>query len=100
MFLFSMSFNFAVYYGALTTSVPFLVSQSVLGTAWGCAGTAIGISQCVIPILYSAIISSNDDLSIGYRNLSFGGIVFGMIPVGFALWIYYWDYEVLDEHYF
>lgn len=55
-FLLSMSFSFAVYYSALTASISFLVNPSVLGTAWGCAGSAIGISQCFIPLLFTAII--------------------------------------------
>lgn len=55
-FLFSMAFAFAVYYASISTSISFLVDSSVLGTAWGVAGSAIGISQCLVPLIFIAII--------------------------------------------
>lgn len=82
-----MSFNFAVYYASITTSVPFLINSSVLGTAWGCAGSAIGFSQCLIPLVFISVINSHTNLAEAYRNLNFLGIILSIIPVLFALWI-------------
>lgn len=51
-----MAFNFAVYYASITTSISFLVDSSILGTAWGVAGSMIGFSQCLVPLLFITII--------------------------------------------
>lgn len=99
MFLFSMSFNFAVYYVSITPSISFFTPNGSLGAAWGVAGSAIGFSQCLVPILIGAILSQTQNLSQSYRNLSALGVLLSIIPVLFAMWINYYDYEVLDFSY-
>jgi hypothetical protein len=51
-----MSLNLAIYFAAITTSIPFMVHENVLGTAWGVAGSVVGLSQCFIPLLFGYII--------------------------------------------
>lgn len=84
-----MSLNFAVYYASITTSIPFTVNSDILGTAWGCAGSAIGFSQCLVPLLIIYVINSHTDLGVAYRNLNFMGILLSIIPVLFSMWINY-----------
>lgn len=99
-FLFAMSFNFAMYYASLSTSISFVVEANLLGTAWGTVGSSIGLSQCLIPLIFIPIINSDPDISISYQNLNKFGILLAAIPVGFSIWINYWDnYKVLDTYY-
>ena len=58
VFLASFSVFATVYYASLTTSVPYLVKSSILGTAWGFAGCAVGFSQCIIPGLYIFVMGN------------------------------------------
>ena len=58
IFLISFAVFATVYYASLTTSVPYLVKESILGTAWGFAGCAVGFSQCIIPGLYIVVMGS------------------------------------------
>lgn len=94
-----MAFNFSIYYTCITPCIPFLVSSDVLGTAWGIAGSAIGLSQCLIPILFIAVIGSRSNLSSAYSDLCGVGVILAIIPLGFAMWINYFDYDILDMKY-
>lgn len=96
-----MAFNFAVYYASITTSISFLVDSSILGTAWGVAGSMIGFSQCLVPLLFITIIGGQTQLSEAYKNLSGMGVILAIIPLLFAMWVNYYDfyYDILDVRY-
>lgn len=94
-----MSFNFAVYYSSISPSISFLVDEGVLGTAWGVAGSAIGFSQCLVPLLFILIIGDRGDLGVAYKDLSGVGIMLATVSLGFAMWVNYYDYEILDIKY-
>lgn len=98
-FLFSMAFQFAIYYASISPSIAFLADPSALGTAWGVAGSAIGFSQCLVPLLFMAVIGGRVDLAGAYRDLSGVGVILAIIPLGFAIWINYFDYQTLDMRY-
>ena len=59
IFLLSFSVFATVYLSFLTTSIPFYVSPSVLGTAWGLAGSSVGFAQCIIPGIYIWIMGND-----------------------------------------
>lgn len=94
-----MAFQFAVYYASISPSIAFLADPSALGTAWGVAGSAIGFSQCLVPLLFMAVIGGRVDLAGAYKDLSGVGVVLATIPLGFAIWINYFDYQILDMRY-
>lgn len=74
-----------------------MVEEKVLGTAWGIAGSVVGFSQCIVPLIFIKIIDSDPNLSISYRSLSLFSCSLAIIPVLFALWIYFRDYRKIDN---
>jgi len=65
-FLFAMAFNFSIYYTSITPSISFLVTSNVMGTAWAVAGSAVGFSQCLVPLLFILIVGGENNLSKAY----------------------------------
>lgn len=70
-----------------------------MGTAWAVAGSAVGFSQCLVPLIFILILGDEKDLSKAYSNLSGLGAILAMIPLGFAMWVNYFDYDILDMRY-
>lgn len=95
-----MAFTFSIYYVSITPAVSFFIPEDVVGTAWGVAGSAVGFSQCLIPLLVMAVLGSSTDLPRMYSHLSALGFGLSIIPLGFAMWINYFDdYDILDVRY-
>ena len=97
IFLIILSVNFSIYYVSLTAAVTYMIEEKVLGPAWGIAGSVVGFSQCIVPLIFIEIIDSNPDLSISYRSLSLFCCSLSVIPVLFGLWIYFRDYRIIDN---
>jgi Na+/H+-translocating membrane pyrophosphatase len=80
--------------------VSYVVSPNVLGTAWGAVGSSLGLSQCLVPLIFIPIINSNFDISISYELVNLFGVAFAAISVLFSIWIICWEnYSVLDRYY-
>jgi len=51
----------------LITSVSYFVKEEVLGTAYGVAATFLGASQCLFPLVNSAILDQYSDYKESYQ---------------------------------
>lgn len=97
-FLIAMAFTFSVYFTCLTSSIPYLVHEDSLGTAWGVCGSVGAFAQSIIPLINTLILKSSPFLEISYERLTFIGTLICLAPVLFSLYIYSnREYNVLDQ---
>jgi MFS family permease len=58
-FCVSMSFGFSIYYTGILASIPSIVPEKSVGTAFGVIGCVVGLSQCITPFINIGIIDSD-----------------------------------------
>ena len=99
-FLLWMSFTMTIFYTGIFTCVPFAVEDRVVGTAWGISGTCVGLASCLMPLLYSIVVSiSEDDLPNGYQNLTLTAAVIAWLPLILSVYMYFGPLGSLDRKY-
>ncbi len=96
VFLLLMSIMFACEYCALLGSTSYFVHKSELGTAYAVGAVALGLSQCLGPLVNTAILNQYTVLEKSYELLSLFGAGLAIFPVIFAIWMYEKEFEILD----
>jgi hypothetical protein len=86
-FLVSLSFGLSIHYSAIIVSVPYLVPQKAVGTAFGVIGSAVGFSACAMPFINVALIDSDSDLGISYRRLNLAYIIMALFAFCLATYV-------------
>lgn len=86
-----------IFYSGLFTCIPFGVEERVVGTAWGIAGMAIGAPSCITPLIYSWIVSLDEDnLAQGYLNLTMASIILTFCTLIHSMHMYFGPFGLLD----
>lgn len=92
-----MSFSFAIYYTGILSSIPCIVPEKSVGTAFGVIGCVVGLSQCVVPFMNIAIIDSDPELSISYKRLNLVYILIAFAALCMAIYIKCGPLDIVDS---
>jgi len=98
LFLFIMSFNWAVFHSILEPCIAYYVEEKALGSAWGVVGSSLGLSQSIFSLMNIGITSSSKSLLKSYEKLIIYYIVIAGLALLVACWIRFRDYTPLDKN--
>ena len=82
-----LSITFAGFLGVLEASVSMIVSNHLLGIAYGGVAAVIALSMSLMPILNGLVLSSDPEIATSYFNLQYVYIPLSTIYLGMSFFI-------------